>query len=597
MGWYNDLQFIAAVGMPGDLVDAYGTTINGMWAAPEFLSDQYLESVHAKGNRALFSVPLIALTPKFYAAPEDHYLIEEACQDIYGHTSLVPWYYWEALPVYSLCFYSSKFRGYLLERCRKGIERGFDVVNLDEIQTSIGLMNRKPGSSGFCPNCLERFRKNVRDTVGMDPALAGLDDENLRQRLHDDDVLYEQYRSFHNMEVFRVVTDFIQDLRAMAEKANPKFAITANVGYLGNLVPVNGDLWGLMWGELIDFVMMENDYKPLSDTHLLLPRGKFTAWYRLGSAFSTHAPVWICPSINVPKQLAGEKRTEYYTLMFLEAYANNGRWGYYWWPGVDVETRAKATAPEQIKDYTRLFKQHRDLFEQASTENTVAILYLNSSMHERPQAHFKYIALAQALSEAGYQYDVIYGGDGIYTTDALDLNQLRRYRAILVPESGYLTPSQKETLSSYTAEDGCELIQFVQNPAEHGLTHGSMYDEEVLFRFWKEYRDEDRQQIVDWVKSLPARPICTSQATVNVIRYVKDGKTILHFLNYDYDEAQDRVAQVNDMTVQVPWKGSKVPELRWISLDGEQQIPCCLKDEELTFEIPELSLYGLALLS
>ena len=597
MEWYRELQFIAAVGMPSDLVDAYGTTINGMWAATEYLSDEYLDSVHAKGNRALFSIPLTALTPKFYEAQEDRYLIDQACRDIDGNTSLVPWYYWESLPVYSICFYSSTFRNYLIERCRKGIERGFDVVNLDEIQTSIGLMDRDSGSSGFCSECLGRFKKHLREGADTDSSIANLEDDTLRRRLREDDTLYDQYRRFHYGEAYRVVKEFIQELRAIAQQINPKFAITANMGYLGNLVSAKGELWGLMWGELIDFVMMENDYKPVDATHLLLPRGKFTAWYRLGGAFSSHAPVWICPSIHVPKQMAGEKRTTYYTLMFLEAYANNGRWGYYWWPGVDVETRIEATAPEQLKHYTNLLKQNREYFENLTTENAIAILYLNSSMLKRPEAHFKYLALAQALSEAGYQYDVIYAGDNLYTTDELDFSVLSRYKAILLPEAQNLTASQATVLDQYARGYGFKLIQFLQHPSQPAVQFGSVYEENMLMNFWKEYQDVDRSRIEACISPQTNRPIRTSHPLVNISRYKKGDNTILHFINYDYDQSRDFVTPVEELKVQLPWNGKQEPLLRWISLDGEKQLECRRVDGRLYFTVPRLDLYGLAVLS
>lgn len=225
-----------------------------------------------------------------------------------------------------------------------------DVVNLDEINTSIGLMNRKPGGSGFCRYFLERFRKH--------DALAASEDEALRLQLKQDDALYARYRRFHEQEAFGEVTRFIAELRDYAAAARPAaaaadgaagdsgFAITANVAYLGNNVGTHGALWGPMWGEHLDFVMAENTYRvPETGPHLLLPRGKFTAWYRLASGFTSRAPAWICPSILVPRQLAGQERTGYYLLMFLEAYANGGRWAYNWWPGVDDESRYSATVP------------------------------------------------------------------------------------------------------------------------------------------------------------------------------------------------------------------------------------------------------------
>src|SRR5262249_52669545 len=173
-------------------------------------------------------------------------------------------------------------------------------------------------------------------------------------------------------------------------------------------------LWGPMWGEHLDFVMAENTYRvPESGAespHLLLPRGKFTAWYRLASGFTSRAPAWICPSILVPRQLAGQERTGYYLLMFLEAYANGGRWAYNWWPGVDDRARYSATVPALLKEYIEFITAHRQCFELAETGSELAILYLDTSVSLRPQAHQKYLALAQALAETGYQYDVLYVG-------------------------------------------------------------------------------------------------------------------------------------------------------------------------------------------
>ena len=42
--------------------------------------------------------------------------------------------------------------------------------------------------------------------------------------------------------------------------------------------------------------------------------------------------------------------------MFLEAYANGGRWGYYWWPGVDPETRRRH-GPRRAEGSHRLHRR------------------------------------------------------------------------------------------------------------------------------------------------------------------------------------------------------------------------------------------------
>src|SRR5215470_11502669 len=211
MRWYRQLQFISAVPMPAQWANDLGTTVNGMWASAERRSPAAVAKARDKGQRVLFSVPLIALTPDVYTSEGGRHLLGEVCRDVDGGQARVGWYYWESEPVYSACIYSPVFRRYLLDRCTDGIDRRMDVVNLDEINTSIGLMNRKAGGSGFCRYCLERFRRH-------DP-LAASDDESLRSRLSNDDAMYARYRRYHELEAFGELIRFIAELRDYAGSA------------------------------------------------------------------------------------------------------------------------------------------------------------------------------------------------------------------------------------------------------------------------------------------------------------------------------------------------------------------------------------------
>src|SRR5712691_12091950 len=214
MEWYRQVQFIAAVPMPEETAEEYGTTVNGMWVASEARTDRAVAEAQANGKRVLFSVPLIALVPSVYKAGASRHLLGEVCRDIRGNQAIIPWYYWEHEPVYAVCIYSLVFRGYLLDRCREGIDRGLDVVNLDEINTGIGLMSQEVGGPGFCRYCLARFRSHrLREkyaepasaVAGQDAVSLEIDDEALRGLLRDDESLYSQYRHFHEREAFRVV--------------------------------------------------------------------------------------------------------------------------------------------------------------------------------------------------------------------------------------------------------------------------------------------------------------------------------------------------------------------------------------------------------
>jgi hypothetical protein len=70
MEWYRQVQFVAAVPMPPEMADKFGTTVNGMWTSPELGSADEVADLRARGRRALFSVPMIALVPNVYERPD-----------------------------------------------------------------------------------------------------------------------------------------------------------------------------------------------------------------------------------------------------------------------------------------------------------------------------------------------------------------------------------------------------------------------------------------------------------------------------------------------------------------------------------------------
>ena len=585
MEWFRQVQFVAAVPMPAEL-DRVGTTVNGMWADPLRYGAEEVATRHANGERILFSVPMIALVPREYEAGETSFLIDEVCADIDGSPAECDWYYWESKPVYAACIYSEVFRRHLMTRCREGVRRGMDVVNLDEIMTSIGLIDRDTGGTGFCFRCLDRFR-------GAHQTVSAMDDDELRRALRDDDDLYAMYRRFHEDEAFGVMVAFIDELRRYAAERNPDFAISANLAYLGSNVERFGVLWGCCFGPHVDFVLMENDYRiDRSDPHLLLPRGTFAAWYRLGSSFSG-APTWICPSITVPRQLAGERRTTYYLLMFLEAYANGGRWGYYWWPGVDAQTRLDATVPEELEAYAGFIRDHRELYEQPVAANELAILYADGAISRRPETHVRYLALVQALTQHGTQFDVVYGGDGRFNPDDLDPAGLVRYRTIALPEARDLGDGAARALETFVRSGG-DLVSFTDIPLDDGLVRRA--DGARLDEFWRHHLDEDGDAIVAEVGAPPSSQVEASDPGVRVIRYVDEGRQVLHLLNHRYDENADTVTPVHDLRVRIPWKLADA-SCALVDIAGARQLDGVSDDGTLTVTVPTMREYAVLLVN
>jgi hypothetical protein len=608
MEWYRAVQFVAAVPMPIEWAREYGTTVNGMWDSPTRWTKDTVQQAHAEGRRVLVSVPLIALTHQAYEKEEERYILSEVCRDISGNEAEVKWYYWDSKPVYSICIYSRLFRDYLLAKIRKAIEAGVDVISVDEIQTSIGLMSRRAKDSGFCPRCLEKFCAHLesdseaRRAAGVESVgeLRENDYAALLQRLREDDAFYRLYVDFHEQAAFHTVGEFLDEIRAAVAQAGSEAAVTANLTGLGTFLETQGTLWGAAWGELLDFVLMENLYL-LSPgkfqegrAHQLLPRGKFTAWYRLASSFASKAPAWFTPQINVPRELAGKPSVNYYLLMFLESYANNGRWGYYWWPGVDERTRLEATVPKAVKDYTRFILAHRRCYEDLSTDNTIAVIYPDSAVLENPKGHFKFIALGQALAEAGFQYDVLYVGDDIFTPGDIAPEKLAPYRTVLLPEAAKLTPAQTAAFKAY-AKQGGRVIAYSANSLGRAAGLTTIEDDRLL-DFWYSYRPEDRDRTVQPLLDAGEAPIEASDPLVNVVRYRQGDEHVCHVLNYDYREADDSVPAKQNVEIALPWPSAAAPTVRWLTLEGEERLPSRLADGRLSFTLPRLDPYGLAVI-
>jgi hypothetical protein len=578
--WIGDLNFIAAVALPEAWAEEFGTTVNGMWADPDHWTAENVAAAHAKGRRILVSVPLMALTHQVYEIPETAYLMDEVCRDLDGGLAEVGWYYWDAKLVYSLCIHSPKVRTYLVDRLRGAMAAGVDVVNVDEIQTSVGLMNRLPKGSGFCHRCIggsAAIRDAARARHTTEP-----NDDQARGWLRDDLELYEAFVAEQQERAFRTTKGLFAELREIARRDGQQVAITANVTGLGSYVGSNGQLWSAAWGELLDMIMLEAIYQvPQSQSedphaHWLLPRGTFAPLYRLGHAIGAREPIWITPQINVPRQLAGQHRQRYYELMFLEAYANRGRWGYYWWPGVDDRTRRDATAPDSIKTWTAFMRAHRDLYVGLETANDVALVYSNAAVLAQPSSHDRFLALAQALYEAGVQFDVIYTGDERFAPADLDQDELARYALVIVPGFDLFTPSQARSIEAYRSRGGRVT----------GVSSGSPAAK-LLDRFWASYGDDDRAAVVDACDIDEEARIRVSAPRVVPTRYTSGRRVLIHLLNYDYRADNDEVVPATDLVLRLAWKGDR-PSARLLSLATDTSLEARLEGSWLELTVPLL---------
>jgi hypothetical protein len=259
---------------------------------------------------------------------------------------------------------------------------------------------------------------------------------------------------------------------------------------------------------------------------------------------------------------------------------------------VDVETRRRATAPDTLKTWIGFIEAHRELYEEATPMNDLAVLYADGPIMRRPETHFAFVALAQALGELGFQFDVRYVGDGAFNPDDLDAATLRGYGTVLVPEARDLGPAPTAALEAF-ARDGGDVIVFSESPLDPSLARHE--DGDVLGRYWRAYRDEDRDRIAVALAGHDTSRIRTRPASVRAIRYGLGDRQVVHLLNYDYAAETDTVTTARDVEVRIPWGGG-VASCTEIRPEGTRQLASHVDGTDLVVEVPEIDLYALVVI-
>ena len=83
---------------------------------------------------------------------------------------------------------------------------------------------------------------------------------------------------------------------------------------------------------------------------------------------------------------------------------------------------------------------------------------------------------------------------------------------------------------------------------------------------------------------------------MGAVRYRAAERHVVHLLNYAYDEARDAVSPASALRVTVPWHGAPPVACTLVGLEGEQAAECEAGDGLVSFEVPELELFAVAVL-
>ncbi|MDQ4099738.1 MAG: hypothetical protein M3121_04500, partial [Chloroflexota bacterium] len=295
-------------------------------------------------------------------------------------------------------------------------------------------------------------------------------------------------------------------------------------------------------------------------TEMRSTRYRQPAWYRYVAGFAGAKPVVVVENPyggvvpDLVARLNSGKGYDLFRMSLFEAAALGANMSvpYGAWLG-SIEQDAFYPPHELCVEIQTFLAEHEHLLSR-TTFNEVAVVYSVESEFQREAARAgvgeqarPFWDISEALCDARIPYDVLFFPDGELRADTLSLDDLRRYRSVVLPDCRFLTDMQADVLAAYLesggwlvtlGEIGTNLPEPVRttistHPALIRLTESELFDPEQL--------PGGLQVRFDAAEKL--------NLAVNIQR-VADGAAV-HLIRYDFDEETDRVGTLESLTLEL----------------------------------------------
>jgi hypothetical protein len=623
-GYVNDAEFIEECGRRG--IKVFGVVFEHAWEYPVELNDREdtvlaLNETRAEGTRDWLGMREFWQNryPSLWPPREKYFpqpvvndrgevvtdILEECAQrDIFGEPCHAKWIecpdreHWN----YMMDRNNPVWREYLKAIVRIQVDAGVQGVHFDESEVPITSLQY---GGCFCRACMEGFRAYLQEREPRLEELGGTDlstfhyGEWLRERGYDfksgreDTPLFWHYMAYQrrNIAVY------------FAELARYTKEYAASVG---REVLVSGNFFNLF----DHYYALEPEVDVIV-TEMRNTTARQPAWYRYAAGFAGGKPVVVVENPyggivpELVRQLEVGSGYDRYRLSMYEAAALGANMAvpYGAWMGSEIEDAFYP--PHDLATEVQAFlAEHEDLFG-AATASEVAVLFSVEStyrsvarrdlmqdnrLNERGEERIPFWEVCERLANAAQPYDVVFFPDGELREDTLRSDDLARYRAIVAPDVGFLTPRQAELLEGFLGGGGRLVVlgSFGENLAP-GRREAVLAHEGVT--------SGDRLGFA--IEMLPEGPQLTVErgdADLAVtLRDLGDDRLALHVLRYDYDEASDGVPPLPalELTVRVP---TSVTSARAVDPAGQLTVDLVARDGAVRLVLGDVPQYGIVVM-
>lgn len=587
-GFVNDSELIAECHKHG--ITVFGIVFEAQgWEFPVELNDDEssilaLNELRGVGHRDWIGLRQFSQNryPKLWK-PFEHYfpdglvnsdgeqvtdLIEECCsRDIHQVALHAEWV--ECPDREHRCFYMDRnnpvWREYLKAIIRIQIDAGVDGIQLDEAELPMGSFQY---GGCFCKDCMKGFRQYLQEVDDsrlstaerQDLAGVGLTTfhygEWLLQRGYDfkegqgSTPLFGLYYRYQCDAIRRHFHELATYARGYGRKQGREVLVSGNF--------FNVDPQYLALADDVDLVITE-----MRNTTYRQPE-----WFRYVAAFAGDKDVLVVenPYGGVVPELVGKlHRGLGYDLFRLSLYEGaafgaNMTAPYGAWMGATIQD--SFYAPHEVVTEVQTFLADHDVLFSKKSFNSVAVVFsvestraLISKQDRSDNIHnardqsveVPYRTVTERLASAQVPFDVVIFPNGVTADDRVRGSALAGYETVILPSCSFLTSSQAKALHAFL-EAGGRVV--ATGDLGVNLSHG---EQAVLY----EQGGMHHPATSDLDELLPnGRQVAVdADCGVNIHR-LPDGSAAVHLLNYDYDEASDRVRAVEDLNLAVRLSGT-----------------------------------------
>ncbi|MHA1859509.1 MAG: hypothetical protein ACTSVF_00170, partial [Candidatus Asgardarchaeia archaeon] len=396
-----------------------------------------IEDLHAQGIKYMIYRNFYGVTDVNYTHLCEYYpdfnAVNAGFIDLDGNPYIVG-YDPYGTPIFRASTSRPYWQGFLINSTKLAIDAGADAVVFD-----VGFGHYPPSELSFDPDSIAGFREflaekytseeldskfNITDISTFDFSQylrdLGYDADSLRDALTQGtslggyaDLLWSEWHEFH----LKVLVEFYKrlyiELKGYAQNKGRNFYIFSNI-YHG-LDPQYNILY------LIDY--LDGIYAEIFFDDLDYPNRTPETVYKVAYSLGRKYIPMTSPSEN----------SELYALYISEIFACGS------WTG-------------GVKNYTSylLFVNSHPEFFGKEQDGEIGLVYSLASSEN----YSSFEGAFYLLSDIQRSFDVIVFGDNKWFNESLTLDDLLRYRAILLPNTGYLTDKQVELLLNYTEKGG-----------------------------------------------------------------------------------------------------------------------------------------------